>query len=98
MRFYVLNDAFRLTHSFLLSFLPEQTKCHMASLTKHPKSSFWTACYTNSEGRQLKRSTKTTDRNKAYEIALELERVEKQTRAGITTTNQLKKILNEVSE
>lgn len=70
----------------------------MASLTKHPKSKFWTACYTSRDGRQLKRSTKTTDRNQAYEVAIELERVEKQAKQGVLTTNQLRKVLNDVSE
>jgi hypothetical protein len=32
----------------------------MASLWKHPKSQFWTACFTDDNGRQLKRSTKLT--------------------------------------
>jgi len=45
----------------------------------------------------MKRSTKTTDRNAALEIALELERVERQARAGTVTTNQLRKVLNDVS-
>jgi len=70
----------------------------MASLTKHPKSRFWTACFSGRDGRQMKRSTKTTDRNSALEIALELERVEWKAKAGTVTTNQLRKVLNDVSE
>ena len=70
----------------------------MASITKHPKSQFWTACFTNRDGRQLKRSTKTTDRNQALEIAIELERVERQAKQGALTTIQLRKVLNDVSE
>lgn len=70
----------------------------MASLTKHPKSRFWTACYTARDGRQLKRSTKTTDRRKALQIAVELERVELQSRQAALTTTQLRKILSDVSE
>ncbi|HZM02199.1 MAG TPA: site-specific integrase [Candidatus Saccharimonadales bacterium] len=69
----------------------------MASVTKHPKSQFWTACFSGRDGRQMKRSAKTTDRNAALEIALELERVERQARAGTVTTNQLRKVLNDVS-
>ena len=71
---------------------------NMASLTKHPKSQFWTACFSGRDGRQMKRSTKTTDRNAALEIALELERVERQARAGTVSTTQLRKVLNDVSE
>lgn len=70
----------------------------MASLTKHPKSRFWVACYTANDGRQLKRSTKTTNRGKAMQIALELERVEQQARQGTVTTTQLQKILTDTAE
>ena len=70
----------------------------MASIVKREKSRFWTACYTDRDGRQLKRSTKTTDRNKATEIAIELERVERQAKQGVLTTTQLRKVLNDVSE
>ena len=70
----------------------------MASVAKRTKSRFWTACFTDREGRQLKRSTKSTDRSQALEIALELERVERQARQGVLTTTQLKKVLNDVSE
>jgi hypothetical protein len=48
----------------------------MASIVKREKSRYWTACFTNRDGRQLKRSTKTTERNQAMQIAIELERVE----------------------
>lgn len=70
----------------------------MASLTKHPKSKYWTACYTDRDGRQRKRSTKATDRNEALRIALELEAVEQKARKPGLTTSQLQKVLNEVSE
>lgn len=46
----------------------------------------------------MKRSTKTTDRNAATQIAAELERVERQARQGSLTTTQLRKVLNDVSE
>ena len=45
----------------------------MASIWKHPKSRFWTACYTDRDGRQRKRSTKTTDRRAALRVAQDLE-------------------------
>ena len=70
----------------------------MASVTKHPNSRFWTACYTDRDGVQRKRSTKSTERNQALEIALELERVERQSRSASLTTTQLRKVLNDVSE
>jgi integrase len=70
----------------------------MASIVKREKSRFWIACFTDRDGRQLKRSTKSTDRRQALEIALELERVGRQARQGVLTTTQLKKVLNDVSE
>jgi len=70
----------------------------MASVVRRAKSRFWTACYTARDGRQLKKSTKTTDRRAAVQIALDLERVEQQARAGTLTTTQLQKVLNDVSE
>ena len=45
----------------------------MASVWRHPKSQFWTACFTDDNGRQLKRSTKLTDRNKATLMAQKFE-------------------------
>ncbi len=45
----------------------------MSSVWKHPKSQFWTACFTDDNGRQLKRSTKLTDRNKATLMAQKFE-------------------------
>jgi integrase len=70
----------------------------MASIVRRKKSRFWTACYTDRDGRQLKRSTKTTDKRQALQIALELERVERQANAGAITTIQLRKVLSDVSE
>ncbi len=45
----------------------------MASIWKHPKSKFWSACYTDRDGRQRKQSTKTTDRRAALRVAQDLE-------------------------
>lgn len=56
------------------------------------------ACFTNRDGRQLKKSTKTKDRAQAMQIALELEAVETKARAGSLTTMQLRKVLSDVSE
>src|SRR5687768_16126661 len=70
----------------------------MASVTKRIKSRYWTACFTSRDGRQLKKSTKTVDRNQALEIAIELERVERQAQAGNLTTTQLQKVLDDVSQ
>jgi len=79
---------------FILTFI----LTYMASVVKRTKSQYWTACFTSRDGRQLKRSTKTTDKNQATEIAIEFERVERRASQGTLTTTQIKKVLNDVSE
>jgi integrase len=79
---------------FILTFI---LTC-MASIVKRTKSKYWTACFTDRDGRQLKRSTKTTDRNAAIRIAVELEGVERKASQGALTTAQIRKVLNDVSE
>ena len=79
---------------FILTFI---LTC-MASVVKRTKSKYWTACFTDRDGRQLKRSTKTTDRNAAIRIAVELEGVERKASQGALTTAQIRKVLNDVSE
>ena len=46
----------------------------MASITRHPQSQFWTACFRDSNGRQRRVSTKETDKKKARLIAEEFEK------------------------
>ena len=41
----------------------------MASIWKHPKSKYWSACFTLPNGRRTKRSTKEVNRKKAQTIA-----------------------------
>jgi IS1 family transposase len=70
----------------------------MASIHKREKSKYWIASYTDRNGRQLKKSTKTTDKNQANEIAIGYERLERRALAGTLTSNQIKKVSNELSE
>ena len=70
----------------------------MATVVKRDRSRFWTACFTSRDGRQLKKSTKTEDRSRALEIALELERVERQAKEGSLVATQLRKVLDDVSQ
>jgi integrase len=46
----------------------------MASIWKHPKSQYWTACFRDSSGRQRRASTKETNRKRAQGIADEYEK------------------------
>lgn len=64
----------------------------MASIWKHPKSKFWTACWTDQSGRRLKRSTKTTDRRLALRIAQEFEEVSARAR----TSAQVRKVVEDM--
>jgi hypothetical protein len=70
----------------------------MASLWRHPNSTFWSACYTDKDGRRLKRSTKQTDKNKAFLIAVEWERVELSARRTAVSTRQIQKVFNDLLE
>ena len=70
----------------------------MASVAPHPKSRFWYACYTDRDGKQRKRSTKTTNKRKARRFADEIEAVERKARETQLTNSQLQKVLTEVSE
>ena len=70
----------------------------MASLWKHPNSKYWSACYTDREGRQMKRTTKQTDKRKALLIAVEWERVEAQAGKSGISTRQMQKVLNDMLE
>jgi integrase len=64
----------------------------MASLWKHPNSKFFTACWTDSTGRRMKRSTKTTDKKLAQKLA---DRFEEESR-GKRTATQARRILSDV--
>lgn len=70
----------------------------MASLTKHPKSRFWIACYTTRDGRQVKRSTKLTNRSQAMKVALQFEENERDAKRGMATAVQLQKVVNELAQ
>ena len=70
------------------------------SLTKDSRgrSPFWICCYTSSDGQRFKKSTKQTDRTKAWEICLSVERAERFAKDGTLTEQSVKKILSEILE
>ena len=70
----------------------------MASLWKHPNSPYWTACYTNSLGRQVKRSTKQKNAKLARKIAEAWEEAEAKGRARQMTTIQIQKFASDLAE
>jgi integrase len=83
-------------HSYFYSYY----FCHhtVASLWKHPNSPYWTACFTDETGRQLKRSTKEIDRRKASKIAEVFEDAAKLARSAELTRSAASKVLNELME
>ena len=72
----------------------------MPSLRKDAKgrSPFWIACYTAADGRRLQKSTKQTDRKKALEVCLTLERAEEMARRGTLTENRARQLIGEILE
>lgn len=70
----------------------------MASLWKHPNSPFWTACFTDETGKQVKRSTKLEDKKLAMKAAEAFEEAAKKARAAELTRAAGVKILNELME
>jgi hypothetical protein len=67
----------------------------LASIHRHPNSRYWYCCI-NIPGRgQLQRTTKQTDRRKAYDFAQKLEQA---ARGNVLTEIQARKILAEIYE
>jgi integrase len=66
----------------------------MASITRHPQSQFWTACFRDSNGRQRRISTKATDKKQAQRIADEFEKAVRTKR----TVRQTQAVLDKLHE
>jgi hypothetical protein len=64
-----------------LALMSAQSKCFFRkalpepSLIRKPRSRFWFACFRDANGKQRRKSTKTTDRKKAMKIAEQFEQV-----------------------
>jgi integrase len=69
----------------------------MATVVKDARgrSPYWIACYTDSIGRRLKKSTKLTNKKKALEIALALDHGEHLARTGAFTEARLRDLLEQ---
>jgi len=70
----------------------------MPSLWKREKSPYWVCCYASADGQRLKKSTKQTDRDKAMEVCLSIERAERFAKSGTLTEQADKKIIGEIVE
>jgi integrase len=67
----------------------------MGSLWKRSNSKYWTACYTAADGRQLKRSTRETDKRKARIIVDAWEHAESLGSMGLLTSREQLRIVLE---
>lgn len=70
----------------------------MASIWRHPKSPYWTACFTDETGKQRKKTTKETDARKARKAADAYEEAARKAKAGELTRTTATKIVNELME
>jgi integrase len=66
----------------------------VASIWKHPKSQYWTACFRDGSGRQRRASTKETNRKRAQCIAEEYEKACRKKR----TLKQVQAVLDRLHE
>jgi len=67
----------------------------VASLWKGPKSKYWVGCYTAADGRQLKRSTRETDKRRARIVCEAWEQAESLGSAGLLTSREQLRIVLE---
>ena len=63
-----------------------------------PRSSYWYACYRDSNGRRVRRSTKTEDKTLAQEIAMRWAQLAQAGRAGRLTEAQCRNVIAELYE
>jgi hypothetical protein len=68
----------------------------MASLRKHPRSPFYFACYTLSDGRRTQRSTGTEDKRKAMTIAIKYEDAAREAGAGRFIESRARKVIADI--
>lgn len=73
-------------------------KDYHASLSKRLGSQFWFARYWTRSGRQIRKSTKLTDKAAALSVAVEWERVESVAKNGMAAVSQLHKVVSQVSK
>jgi integrase len=72
----------------------------MACLVKDRtgRTKFWYCAFTTADGRRLKKSTKQTDRTKAWEVCVAMVNAEGAIASGSATERQLRKVINQALE
>ena len=66
--------------------------------TNAQKSPFWYCCYSSASGQRLKKSTGETDRAKALEFCLTLQRAENMAARGTLAETRARELIGEVLE
>ncbi len=84
-----------LTRADVLTYVLTMPTLVKDSLSRSP---FWICCYTAADGRRLKKSTKQTDRAKALEVCLTLQRAESMAARGTLTETRARELIGEVLE
>jgi integrase len=70
----------------------------VASLWKHPQSKYWTACFTDKDGRRRKRSTKTTNRKLAEKLAEQYEQAANKRRTARQAREVIASLHREIAQ
>ncbi len=70
----------------------------MASIKKHQASPYWTCCYRKANGERAQRSTKQTDKGKAWEVCLSWAEAERKAGQGVLTEAQARRVIGEIVE
>ena len=70
----------------------------MPSLCKRERSPFWYCCYSSATGQRLKKSTGETNRAKALEFCLTVQRAEDMAARGTLTETRARELIGEVLE
>jgi integrase len=65
---------------------------------KRKKSPFWVCCYRTADGRWLKKTTKQTDRTKAWKFCVQIQKAADDGRAGTLTESAAREIIDEILE
>ncbi len=68
----------------------------MASLRKHPKSPYWSACFSLPDGTRTTRSTKCEDRREAQRVANKFEDAAKAGASGRLTELQARRVISDI--
>ncbi len=66
------------------------------TITKHPKSKYFSVLFMDADGKRVCRSLKTTDRTLATKLGADLELAARQARAGTLTTDKGREIMNQI--